>query len=52
MRRLTLPGFSMGSFTGKLPRGKRYRFDLFSKIEAVISKKKEGEDGEDEEDVA
>ena len=39
--------FFNGFIYGKTSEGKRYSFDLFSKIEAVISKKKEGEDEED-----
>ena len=42
--------FFNGFIYGKTTEGKRYRFDLFSDIEAVINKKKEGED--EEEDVA
>lgn len=38
--------FFNGFIYGKTTEGKRYRFDLFSDINAVISKK-EGEDGED-----
>ena len=42
--------FFNGFIYGKTTEGKRYRFHLFSDIEAVMSKKKEGED--EEEDVA
>ena len=41
--------FFNGFIYGKTKEGRRHRFDLFSNIDAMISKKKEGEDDEEDE---